>query len=95
MNHTFESRRVDGDELAARIALQVVMVWGEWLGEFIALFPAVMDDLDDTKAYEAVQVAIDAGAVARCNLLPYCLYVERLMGAHQHFVERSTGSGQA
>ena len=59
----FEFGGVEGDEFAAASALEVVMVWLEWASEFVAFFPADVDDVDDAEADEHIKCAVDAGAI--------------------------------
>ena len=59
----FEPGAVDCDELAAYIALQVVMVWLEWPCKLVALLPADVDDFDDTELVEEYKRAVDAATV--------------------------------
>ncbi len=44
------------------------MMWLEWRGQLIALFPSDMNYLDDTKPPIELQCSVDAGSVDRREL---------------------------
>ena len=49
MHKPFELRGVDVDQCGTAGALQVMMVWSIGTGEFVALFPADVDNLDNAQ----------------------------------------------
>lgn len=79
-NELFELRGLEFNEFVALGALQMMMVWLEGSGQFVAFFPADMDNIDNAELGKELKRTVDAGAVYLSYLLGKLGERERLGG---------------
>ena len=56
--------RVQSGGVMTACAVEVVMMFDEWLGELITDFPADVDGVNDVKLVKGLEDAVNAGAVS-------------------------------